>query len=115
MHNLLRMIAWMLSDGLALVAPDPIFEITRLFNADTNPKKVNLGQGTYKDNHGQPFVFSAVKEAKNRLANGNHEYLGILGLPAFRHEAKKLLFEDKSEVVGEARICCPFKMQSKRC
>lgn len=96
----------MLSNGLALIPSDPIFETTRLFNADNNPKKVNLGQGTYKDNHGQPFVFPAVKDAKIRIANGNHEYLTILGLPAFRQEAKKLLFKDESEAVGEGKVSC---------
>lgn len=94
----------MLTNGLALIPSDPIFETTRLFNADTNPKKVNLGQGTYKDNHGLPFVFPAVKEAKNRMATGNHEYLTILGLSRFREEAKKLLFEEKSAAIGEGRV-----------
>ncbi|KAI5366568.1 aminotransferase, class-I, pyridoxal-phosphate-binding [Septoria linicola] len=94
----------MLSNGLSLIPPDPIFETTKLFNADSNPKKVNLGQGTYKDDHGQPSVFPAVKEAKQRLIDGNHEYLPILGLPAFRQEAKKLIFGEKAEAVIDGRV-----------
>lgn len=99
----------MLSNGLETIQPDRIFELTRLYNADPNPQKVNLGQGTYKDNHGQPFVFPAVKEAKKRLANGNHEYLTILGLPAFRQEAKRLLFEENSEAFTRSKVCPPNK------
>lgn len=95
----------MLSNGLSLIPPDPIFETTKLYNADSNPKKVNLGQGTYKDAYGQPFVFPAVKEAKQRLIDGNHEYLPILGLPDFRQAAKKLIFGKDSEAVGEGKVC----------
>lgn len=90
----------MLSRGLALVPRDPIFETTRLLKADSNLYKVDLGAGTYKDNHGQPFVFPAVKEAKKRLANGDHEYLTSLGLPAFRQEVKNLLFGEISAALG---------------
>lgn len=96
----------MLSNGLSPIPTDPIFETTRLFLADTNTNKVNLGAGTYKDNNGQPFIFPAVKQAKERLANGNHEYLTILGLPKFRQEAKKLLFGVESEEVTQNKVRC---------
>lgn len=103
-HSLL---STMLSTGLSLIPPDTIFETTKLSNADSNPRKVNLGQGTYKDAYGRPFVFLAVKEAKQRLLDGNHEYLPILGLSAFGQEANKLLIfyqkqSSKARYVGFA-------------
>ena len=105
----------MLSNELSLIPPDPIFETTKLYNADSNPKKVNLGQGTYKDAYGQPFVFPAVKEAKQRLINGNHEYLPILGLPAFRQEAKKLIFGQESEPIVNGKVCATsFQINRKQ-
>ncbi|KAI1370859.1 aspartate aminotransferase [Hypoxylon crocopeplum] len=77
----------------AFVPPDSIFDVTRRYIADTNPNKVNLGQGTYRDENGQPWVLPSVRMAKEKLGNdGNHEYLPIAGLKAFREEAVKLVF-----------------------
>ncbi|CAK4034121.1 PLP-dependent transferase [Lecanosticta acicola] len=94
----------MLSNGLSQIAPDHIFEVTALYNRDPNPNKANLGQGTYKTNEGKPFVFPAVQTAKERLLNSYHEYLPILGYPAFREEAKKLVFGEDAAAVKENRV-----------
>lgn len=74
------------------------------YNQDPNPKKANLGQGTYKTNEGKPFVFPAVQTAKERLLDSYHEYLPILGYPAFRDESKKLIFGEDAEQVKDDRV-----------
>ena len=41
---------------------DPILGITVAFNNDTDPKKINLGVGAYRDDNGKPFVLDSVKQ-----------------------------------------------------
>ncbi|PYI03157.1 aromatic-amino-acid aminotransferase [Aspergillus sclerotiicarbonarius CBS 121057] len=71
------------------IPPDAIFALTAEYNTDTAPEKVNLGQGTYRDANGQPWVLPAVQKSREiLLAQGlNHEYLPILGLQSFRDNA----------------------------
>ncbi|KAG5790006.1 hypothetical protein H9Q69_010928 [Fusarium xylarioides] len=78
------------------IPPDPIFEVTKRFNADKSPQKVNLGQGTYRDENAKPWVLPSVKEAEKLIGNAGDEYLPIEGLQSFRDEATKLLFHDTS-------------------
>ncbi|RGP73198.1 aspartate cytoplasmic [Fusarium longipes] len=83
-------------DTAVFVPPDPIFEVTKRFNADQNPQKVNLGQGTYRDGNAKPWVLPSVREAEKSIVDAGHEYLPIEGLQSFRDEASRLLFHDTS-------------------
>lgn len=91
-------------DSVTYTPPDPIFELTKTYNADPNPRKVNLGQGTYKDENGNPWILPAVRAAKEKIKDANHEYLPILGLPSFRALGTELVFRRKSAVVREGRV-----------
>ncbi|KAJ0417801.1 PLP-dependent transferase [Aspergillus carlsbadensis] len=84
--------------------PDAIFELTKTYNADLSPQKVNLGQGTYKDENGQPWILPAVAAAKEKIRGANHEYLPILGLPEFRARAVELLFGGDADVIRQGRV-----------
>ncbi len=46
---------------------DPIDVIARKFKADTNPKKIDLGIGVYRNESGQSPLMKAVAEAEQRL------------------------------------------------
>ncbi|PYH48632.1 aspartate aminotransferase/Glutamic oxaloacetic transaminase AAT2/GOT1 [Aspergillus saccharolyticus JOP 1030-1] len=74
------------------IPPDRIFELTAQYLSDPASPKVNLGQGTYCDSNGQPWILPAVAAARDRLAATglNHEYLPILGHPVFRTLAPRL-------------------------
>ncbi|KAL4807226.1 pyridoxal phosphate-dependent transferase [Aspergillus unguis] len=76
------------------IPPDAIFALTAEYNADPSPNKVNLGQGTYRDNNGQPWVLPAVRRAREVLTQQGllHEYLPILGLPGLRERTAQLVF-----------------------
>lgn len=78
------------------IPPDPIFELTKKYLADENPDKVNLGQGTYRDSKGQPWVLSSVQGAKELLKDCGHEYLQIAGFKPFRDLASDLAFHGLS-------------------
>lgn len=43
-----------LFESAEYIPPDSIFEVTKKYLADTNLNKVNLGQGTYRDENGKP-------------------------------------------------------------
>lgn len=75
------------------IEPDAIFALTAQYNGDASVNKVNLGQGTYRDENGLPWVLPSVSAARRTLAEQglNHEYLPILGLANFRKAACELV------------------------
>ncbi|KAJ5505213.1 Aspartate [Penicillium expansum] len=63
-------------DQARFIPPDAIFALTAQYIADKSPKKVNLGQGTYRDEHGNPWVLPSVRKSRKLLSQElNHEYL----------------------------------------
>jgi len=44
--------------------PDAILGVTEAFKKDTNPKKINLGVGAYRDDNGKPYVLPSVKKVR---------------------------------------------------
>lgn len=91
-------------DHVEYIPPDAIFELTLTFNADPDPRKVNLGQGTYKDEHGNPWILPSVRGAKDKIRDANHEYLPILGLLPFRNLVTELVYGKSSEVLAENKV-----------
>lgn len=85
--------------------PDAILGVTEAYKRDSNPKKINLGVGAYRDDSGKPFVLPSVRQAeeKMRQANLDHEYAGIAGLPEFTREAAKLALGDDSPAIKDGR------------
>jgi len=90
------------------VPKDVIFSLIARYNDDQSHLKVNLGQGTYRDERGQPWVLPSVLEARSRIStsNLNHEYLPILGLPEFRRSACELALGSGPFGAIENRVCC---------
>lgn len=66
-------------------APDAILGIAQAYRACTDPRKVNVCVGAYRDEHGQPWVLPSVRSAERLLLeqNDNKEYLPIEGDPEF--------------------------------
>ncbi len=86
-----------LFDSIQLLPEDPIMHLPQLFAAEKNPNKVNLGIGSYKDSHGQPLVFGAVREAEKILLQNqpNKEYPPIEGNQQFIDATLKLIFSEE--------------------
>jgi aspartate aminotransferase len=36
--------------------------VSEAFKADTNPLKINLGVGAYRDDNGKPYILPSVKK-----------------------------------------------------
>ncbi|ORY70402.1 aspartate aminotransferase [Pseudomassariella vexata] len=74
-----------------LLLSDGIFDVTRRYNADTNPNKANLGQGSYRHDNGETWILPSVRMAKEAIADCDHEYLAVAGLKSLRDEVEKLV------------------------
>ncbi|KAF9499697.1 aspartate aminotransferase [Pleurotus eryngii] len=86
--------------------PDPILGVTEAFKADKDSRKINLGVGAYRDEHGKPYVLTSVKNAEQILtaSNPDKEYLPITGLPEFTKAAAKLAYGSESVPLQEGSI-----------
>jgi len=84
---------------------DPILGVSVAFNKDTDPKKINLGVGAYRDDNGKPYILECVREAEKRIFDGNldHEYLPIGGLAKFNHLCQELQLGANSPVIKDKR------------
>lgn len=85
--------------------PDAILGVTEAFKRDSNPKKLNLGAGAYRDDNGKPYVLPSVREAEKKIVSMelDKEYLGITGLPTFTNAAADLAFLPQSDVRKDLR------------
>ncbi|XP_014004568.1 aspartate aminotransferase, mitochondrial [Salmo salar] len=85
--------------------PDPILGVSEAYKRDTNPKKMNLGVGAYRDDQGKPYVLSCVRKAEAQIAAKklDKEYLAIGGLGDFTKACAKLALGDNNEVIQSGR------------
>ena len=92
--------------GAVDLAPrDPILGVSEAFNADTNPRKVNLGVGVYCDDNGKVPLLDCVKRAERELTDKGAPltYLPIDGIPAYDRAVQALLLGADSESVALGR------------
>jgi len=91
--------------AVALAPRDPILGITDAYNADTHPRKVNLGVGVYSDDDGKVPLLECVRRAEHEITNkaAPRVYLPIDGIPAYDKAVQALLFGEASEVIASAR------------
>jgi aromatic-amino-acid transaminase len=95
-----------LLSGIQMAPRDPILGLTEAFNADRNPKKVNLGVGVYYDDAGKVPLLECVRRAENLLVEqaAPRNYLPIDGLPAYDGAVRELVFGTDSAALKEGRI-----------
>ncbi|KAF5303194.1 hypothetical protein FQA39_LY10107 [Lamprigera yunnana] len=88
---------------VAMGPPDAILGVTEAFKRDTNPKKINLGVGAYRDDNGKPYVLpSILKAEENMRTKGlDKEYLPISGSADFCKLSIQLALGDDSEHVAK--------------
>ena len=113
-------------DVLELAPPDAILGLNEAFQKDSNPEKINLGVGVYKDEGGVTPILNCVKKAERKLLEQQKTkaYLGIDGnqatVPRFQlvmnHGVRRLVEgeredeerdrgdPDEEAVAGHARI-----------
>lgn len=108
-------------EDIEMAPPDAILKLSTGYNADKDPRKVNLGIGAYRDDNGKPYVFPVVKKAESNLEQGirgdnfwrtgvaegtyNKEYSTITGDQTFNKGARGVLFGWDHPDVNSGRVC----------
>ncbi|MGX9417385.1 amino acid aminotransferase [Vibrio sp. RC27] len=84
---------------------DPILGLSVKFATDTNPKKIDLGAGIYKDEAGNTPVLTCVKEAEQfRVDNeSTKKYINSMGSGLFNEKITELMLGEH-RVINENRI-----------
>jgi len=85
---------------------DPILGLLAKYKEDTNPKKIDLGVGVYKNEAGHTAILDCVKKAeKFRLDTEDTKvYIGPTGSPLFNEKMTNLIFTADHQVVIENRV-----------
>ncbi|PCH62745.1 MAG: aromatic amino acid aminotransferase [SAR86 cluster bacterium] len=80
--------------SLATLPADPILGLMSAYRADTNPGKIDLGIGVYKDELGNTPVMAAVKLAEAQLLESqtSKSYVGPSGDAKYNEAVAELIF-----------------------
>ena len=92
-------------DKLEMAPPDAILGLTEAFKADSNPNKINLGVGVYKDRNGVTPILKSVKRAEERLYvdEKTKGYLPIPGDAEYGATVRPMLFGSGHEIIRSKR------------
>ncbi len=95
-----------LFNAVEMAPRDPILGLTEQYNADGNPKKVNLGVGVYYGDDGKLPLLECVRKAEEKMmaAHAARGYLPIDGIAAYDNAVKSLVFGAESEPVKSGRV-----------
>lgn len=87
------------------VPGDAILGLIEAFKKDTNPQKVDLGVGVYRDENGTTPVMRAVKEAEARLLKNEttKTYIGSHGAPEYGKALLPMVLGASSSVLEANR------------
>ncbi|MEO5764697.1 MAG: aminotransferase class I/II-fold pyridoxal phosphate-dependent enzyme, partial [Casimicrobiaceae bacterium] len=91
--------------AVELAPRDPILGVSDAFNADSNPRKVNLGVGVYCDDDGKIPLLACVREVELEQAEraAPRGYLPIDGIAAYDKAVRALVFGADNDVVASGR------------
>ncbi|WP_455886193.1 amino acid aminotransferase [Pseudomonas rustica] len=86
---------------------DSVLGLIKLFAADPNLQKIDLGVGVYKDDHGKTPVMAAVKMAEARIleTESSKTYYGSDGNSAFLDAVAPLVFGEDSSLADRIVGC----------
>ena len=81
-------------ETVGMAPADPILGLSAAFREDTNPRKINLGVGEYRDAEGRTPILDTVKEVEAQMLSEetSKSYLPIEGSPEYGAAVRTLLF-----------------------
>jgi aspartate aminotransferase len=93
-------------ERLEPINPDGILALLAAYRADPDPRKVDLGIGVYRDEHGETPVIAAVRTAENALHAGQttKAYVGPTGHAGFNSAMEQLVFGADHPVLASGRL-----------
>jgi aspartate aminotransferase len=89
-----------------IINPDAILMLLAAYRADSDPRKVDLGIGVYKDERGATPVLESVRRAERELIDrqDTKSYVGAAGNLDFNREMEQLVFGAGHPALGSGRL-----------
>jgi aspartate aminotransferase len=93
-------------ERLELITADTILSLMAAFRADPDPRKVDLGVGVYRDDHGETPVPAAVRTAERALLERQttKTYVGPAGNAGFNQEMARLVLGAEHPALSGGRV-----------
>ena len=90
-------------------SPDPILGLSKEYEKDSRPEKIDAGVGVYRDENGKTFTPLAIQNVYNNLDLGLGDYLSpsgeeeYLGDPKFITGTARLIFGTATDKMLEEK------------
>jgi len=93
-------------DQLQRLPDDSILGIMTAYRADTDPRKVDLGVGVYRDAHGETPVLACVRAAEQAVLarQTTKSYVAPSGNPGFNRAMERLVFGAEHPAITAGRV-----------
>jgi aspartate/tyrosine/aromatic aminotransferase len=93
-------------ERLERLPTDPILGLMALFRADADPRKVDLGVGVFRDDHGETPVLSSVRRAEQNVLGrqATKSYVSAVGNAAFSQAMASLVFGEGHPALTADRV-----------
>lgn len=94
-------------ENLPLLPADPILGLMEAFRNDSNPNKIDLGVGVYKNEQGDTPILESVKRAERVILEQEQTklYIGPTGSAEFANVMQKLLLGTHHPALTDNRVC----------
>ena len=93
-------------ERLERLSTDPILGLMGMYRADTDPRKVDLGVGVYRNDLGETPILSAVRHAEQLVLGrqSTKSYVAPVGNAGFNLAMAKLVLGDGHPVLAADRV-----------
>ncbi|HKT72503.1 MAG TPA: amino acid aminotransferase [Steroidobacteraceae bacterium] len=93
-------------ERLERLPTDPILGLMTAFRADTDPRKVDVGVGVYRDDRGETPVLQAVRRAEQAVLarQTTKAYVGASGNLGFNEAMERLILGPQHPVLAAGRV-----------
>src|ERR1700744_3335770 len=93
-------------ERLHRLPPDSILGLMAAFRADSDPQKVDLGVGVYRNDQGDTPVLQAVRQAEQAVLarQSTKSYVAAAGNPAFNQSMERLVFGADHPILASGRV-----------
>lgn len=93
-------------EHLDRLPPDPILGVMGAFRADSNPRKIDLGVGVFRDDAGETPVMRAVREAERELLarQTTKTYVSAVGNAGFNEAMERLVLGQGHAALVSGRL-----------
>jgi len=95
-------------DAIEARPPDPILSLAGMCKKDTNPNKIDLGVGVYKDEAGNCPVMKAVKTAERLKCDeeDSKAYIAQAGPELYTKYTSELILGNAHPALRDGRVSC---------